>query len=549
MGSAFKRWNDNTDNITEHGGVLGTEYVSDSVTHAQRINLVKVSAGAVGGSPTSAVVNPMDAEGVFNANNEDSTSISPLPFSGIHSYRMNMLMSMLISPQDLVFIKFGYLDTEISKGFDAKSLLKPLQSITLEEIKNDNFDMIGLVDKVGDSGNIGNAALSVEVKGRDLMKLIIEDGTYFFPIVSEANGEGKPYQSNYFANIPQTAEELLADPIYKRMFGEIQHITLFTAQPIINLFSFVYQQLNTVNVFAESIFASVDSQSELARGIWRLTELSVDEGIADRQLVDNSLRTKSGSILSFFQSACQTPLVEFYGDTYGSKYHFIARKPPFDYEDIQKLWGACNGDLGGRYEIDDNDLYAQNLDMDDSEVYSWYRLLPEAFMFGDAQMSMYYFPAIFIREYAEIWGSKKMEHTSRYLDCGFDNATSDNMYKQALADLEYIVKTNILLPFTRKGSVSIKSMRQIKKGTWIYLRGTDEICYVDSVSHSYSTSTQKVNAETNLTLSRCMKFRHLKKYFSIMDFPEQQDTNSRQVDWRVNKTILKFFLEKQQFIS
>lgn len=532
MGSELMGWEDRINsNINEYGGILSTEYSSDSVTHAHRTTL-KNSKVVVG-------KDPQDSDGVGRANKTDFIS----QYVGNHSYRMNMLMSMIISPQDLVFIKFGYLETEIASGFNVDDLLKPLAKIPLLSIENDHFDMIGLVDKVGDSGNIGNAALSVEVKGRDLMKLLIEDGTYFFPIVSDASTD-TPYQSNYIANIPQDPSAVLGDRIYQRLFGEIQNITLFTSQPIINLFSFIYKKLNTINVFPISNFTEVSSQSETAVGIWRLTELSVDEGIADRQLVDNSLRTKSGSLLSFFKSACQEPLVEFFGDTYGSRYHFIARKPPYDYADITSLWDSCNN-----CEIDDNDLYDQNLDMDDSEVYSFYRLIPEAFMFGDQHMTMYYFPAIFIRDYAEIWGSKKLEYTSRYLDCGMDKSSSDNMWTQAIKDLEYIVKTSLLLPFTRKGTVSIKSMRKIKKGTWVYLRGTDEICYVDSVSHSYSISNQKVNAETNLTVSRCMKLRHLNKYFEIMDFPKQSDDSSRQLDWKVNKSVLDWFLQKKQFIT
>ena len=39
---------------------------------------------------------------------------------------------------------------------------------------------------------------------------------------------------------------------------------------------------------------------------------------------------QTGSILGFFNKACQRPLVEFFGDTFGDQYYFIVRRPPFD---------------------------------------------------------------------------------------------------------------------------------------------------------------------------------------------------------------------------
>lgn len=517
---------DMTSNISTYGGAVSEEYLSDSATHRQEVSLHTERI------KPSEVIDPLDNKGVNAAN-------KVRPNIGQRSYRNEMLLNMIISPQDMVFIKFGLLESEVAAGFSPDGLLKPLGEISLSQIRNENFDMIGLVDKVGESGAVGNASMSVEVGGRDLMKLLIEDGTYVFPIVTGQGSE--KYQSNYFANISEEEKAKLDDNIYQRVFGEIQDITLFVKEPVKVLLGFIYKKLNTIDVFPDSAFQGYFHDDPKARGIWKMTELTVDDNIGERVLADSSLRTNSGSLLSFFQSVCQEPFVEFFGDTYGSKYHFIARKPPFEEKDIENVWEAT-----GRLTISDNEVYDFNLDMDDSDVYTWYRLIPEAFMFGDSNMAMYYFPAIFLKEYAEIWGSKKREFTSRFLDYG---GSVKSAYQQSLNDLQYILSINLLLPFTRKGKVTLKGQRRVKRGTWIYFEGSDEICYVNSVSHSYSISNQKINGETTLQVSRCMKLRHLSKYFQLMQFPESTDPEKRNVSWRVNKAVFDFFIRKRQFIA
>ena len=69
---------------------------------------------------------------------------------------------------------------------------------------------------------------------------------------------------------------------------------------------------------------------EYAKGIWQIIKLAMDSNVQDLMLYDSSVSTQTGSILGFFNKACQQPLVEFSGDTYGDQYFFIVRKPPFD---------------------------------------------------------------------------------------------------------------------------------------------------------------------------------------------------------------------------
>ena len=79
------------------------------------------------------------------------------------------------------------------------------------------------------------------------------------------------------------------------------------------------------------------------------------------------------------------------------------------------------------------------------------------------------------------------------------------MLESALNDLLYVIETHAYLPFTRKGTITINGDRRIKKGTFILFEPTQEIFHVDSVSNSYSATTNQIDRTTTLEVSRGMK--------------------------------------------
>lgn len=107
-----------------------------------------------------------------------------------------------------------------------------------------------------------------------------------------------------------------------------------------------------------------------AKGIWQIVKLAMDGNVTDRMLFDASISAQTGSLMNFFNKACQQPLVEFSGDTFGDQYYFLVRRPPFDKEgmikalniqhmfevDVQKLeaeLGRLREDSGKYWENDD----------------------------------------------------------------------------------------------------------------------------------------------------------------------------------------------------
>lgn len=101
-----------------------------------------------------------------------------LPFSTVHSGFFNWL----INTNDLIFIGFEKLkmeyESEISKGTDYKRKGEFLDIDS--KLNNQVYDMIGLIDDVSLVTDSQSCTAYLQVTGRDLIKLLIDDGSYFF---------------------------------------------------------------------------------------------------------------------------------------------------------------------------------------------------------------------------------------------------------------------------------------------------------------------------------------------------------------------------------
>ena len=75
-----------------------------------------------------------------------------------------------------------------------------------------------------------------------------------------------------------------------------------------------------------------DTVTGAAKGIWQIIKLAMDSSVGSQLLYDTTISTQTGSIMGFINKACQQPLVEFSGDTFGDQYYFLVRRPPFDKE-------------------------------------------------------------------------------------------------------------------------------------------------------------------------------------------------------------------------
>jgi hypothetical protein len=261
-----------------------------------------------------------------------------------------------------------------------------------------------------------------------------------------------------------------------------------------------------------------------APGIWQIIKLALDTNVTGRRIIDSSLSTANGSLLNFFRKICQEPFVEMLMDTYGDMYYITVRKPPTDRSGILSMLSArvnvegqgessktteaaSELSVAGVIDIEASDVLVEELNFSDEEAISWYHLQPQANFLGGDEFSLAFLPAIFLPEYAEIWGSRPMQLQHNYLPTTFkdtDRNTLDIVYKQAVEDLRYIIESNSYLPFTRKGMIKINGDRRCKVGNIIRYKPTGEIFHIDHVKNDFSINDKSIERVTTLMVSRGM---------------------------------------------
>lgn len=602
--------------------------------------------------------------------------------------RSQFFFHKVLQSNDLVFIKFESLKMEDREGENSSI------SIGKDKIYQSVFDMIGLIDNVPLVINPANNDVSVEISGRDLSKLLQDDGTYFFNlenITGQHRIAGKATQKNQLMGRLIGSNSLYYLSLFQN--NSIQYILQFIIQQLStisvvpdNLFSFYGDEVNTFFTDNEKVsenqkyerevsitekrvrvtvvnyeakldflkhirenntrrvvngrtvgwspqvylgerldrdqlpstldenrqvfqyrqtvwsgfyedFQQIDNiitlrntrpkestdrrfQEKKSRGIWQIIKLLVDKSITNRRLVDSSMSSGNGAILSFIQKACQEPFVEFYMDTYGDKFYLIARKPPWDKKGILSYIKYGNnteeGEVISTPVIDIEGIQVEKEDLDfETTAYSWYTFRPQnVFAGGGTVLPVAYVPALFFEEYAEVWGSNPFSvvHSYNpyypYID---DNGYTDlsRFEIQAYEDLRYIVESHAYLPFTRKGTITITGGdRRMKRGNWIRYKPTGEIFFVEGVQNNQSITLQTIERETIVTVSRGMVEEYIEgvevngvnmSYFDIINTDIQIKTKKYSngiigVDREkifenmgVNKNVFLFFLKRHQF--
>ncbi len=338
---------------------------------------------------------------------------------------------------------------------------------------------------------------------------------------------------------------------------------------------------------------------KLVPGIWQIVKMVEDADVANLMLYDTSVSTQTGPLSSFFNKVCQQPLVEFSGDTFGSQYYFMVRKPPFDKNGMLRTLYAegitnesIKDEIHNPYVIHSEDIISCELRQDISNVFSWYQLFPVYEM--GAQDAQYMIPAVYFPEYATIWGSRNLTVRSQYRTFvgtgSYDseensdkNSHADNEVRHAIRDLKYLIESNAYNPFTRSGTIRIRGNRRIKRGTFVVIQTSEditEVFYVESVANSYGVSMNSVERTTTLTLSHGMVLNFIDRnnlyvksehasdykagewggdevsYFNLIDFGDYCEDNELNFDnwreviskWKVNVRVFRFFMQKMQFL-
>jgi hypothetical protein len=501
----------------------------------------------------------------------------------------------VIQANDIVFIKFEKLDIEREERLEDFVLNK---SVLAKQF----YDMIGLVDENVRSTSFGNNDVTINITGRDFMKLLIDDGSYFFPLLFIENSE------ETFLNV-QDDNKLL-----KRTFstGNYDFLYAYSFRGITSTMQFIINQLANLGVVDQNIdlFSSYGERrttvyrlenegdqelsTELHEGVWQIVKLLADENVADRRVADPSISQPNGSLINQFNKLAQEPYVEFFGDTYGDFYNLIVRQPPYTKSQILSVINGTVTDeniikaqneglvissdvlekntIDLMLSINPDDVISETLQWENEQIYSWYELRPQgAFIGQQSSISLAYIPIVYFPQYANKWGCRRLSTVTNYISyeafTGEDSEINRDLFKEAIInDYKYLLDSHVYLPFTRKGTITINGDRRIKRGTWIRNVGTGEIFYVDAVLNDFSISRSSIDRTTTLTVSRGMveEYTHGNiTYFDIVDTEtirniliEQLTTGDKKQskpkvsvksNFGVNQEIFDFFYQRQQF--
>jgi len=517
-------------------------------------------------------------------------------------HRRNLMFyDMILQQNDLVRIKFERLEFEDGEVGDISGV-------------GEWWDLVGLIDQVTDSRSGSSTGASVTISGRDLTKCLIDDNTYFNPysVGSSVNYFGGDMSNGRFLD------------------GTFISESVIRARNIRQSLEFVINYIVAIGYVPDKVFDGIANPTNIVeegrdtRGVWKMIKLFVDKGIEDMLLSDDSISNPDGSILDLFNKICQQPFVEFFTETIGDKFYLQARKPPFEREVLVRLVSELNRSevASQTSNIEQNkNIYTQaeeeveNIDtsgfigllpevtgedtqfplivnikeadvLEDSliwsnESYCWYQVENRIDFQGDS-VSNQLVPAIYFDEIAQVFGNKRLSVQTNYSDYKFIQKKGQeddelSFAEQTLTLLTYLIETNIHLPFTRTGTITLNGGdRRIKKGNYIYYRPTREVFYVTGVTHDISIE-DRINRTTHLEVERGMILDYIDgeveeimnevtgrieqvdvSYFNIVDTDNarevirrirtgenRNDTNNIRIE--VNKPVFDFFLQRRQF--
>ena len=320
------------------------------------------------------------------------------------------------------------------------------------------------------------------------------------------------------------------------------------------------------------------------KGIWQIVKLVIDKTVQKRILADASIGNEHGSLINAIRKVCQEPFVEFYGDTYGDQYYLTVRKPPFDKEGfLSMLDGVVSNENGVKVstnpiiiDLYDDDIIGEDITYG-GEAFSWYRLIPQGSFPGGDEMAFAYLRAIYLKEYADVFGSKPFDVATNYIPyqpfVSRDQSPNEAyMIEQGIRDLQYLIQSHAYLPFIRRGTVTLgHGDRRIKRGTLVRLVSTGEVGIVESVQNSAVFQNQSTDRTTIINIDRLMVERYIRgvqedvdgkdtqvSYFNLVNTDIPQNAFQKKDDyvdfskeicgkWKVNVPVFNFFLKAKQF--
>ena len=258
-------------NLTTHVGDMGGNFsinLDELICEWDySLNHWNVKKNSLRGSDTSNIVskglmfNPSQQNTYIGVKNKAPVKTGETV--GLINRRNSFFLNTVVCSNDIVFISFDKLsfNEEITKAsFDGPYRV----NLNKQDIPNNIFDMIGLVDVCHKSYQAGGVDLSISITGRDLMKLLIDDGTFWF-----YNSYSNPNDRGVFRNIndnksgdgvnARTEEGTVPDErVTNRMFATawIEAFAIPDPKKIIDVMEIMIATLSNIRICDDDLFSS-----------------------------------------------------------------------------------------------------------------------------------------------------------------------------------------------------------------------------------------------------------------------------------------------------
>lgn len=419
-------------------------------------------------------------------------------------YDYKSYLEKVVQINDIVFVRFERLRLEGSSDSEnANDLFVPLNKLANNGPDYNVWDMIGFVDSVMETYSSEDNSKSTVISGRDITKMFVEDGSYFIPL----------------ENVNDTIQNWLIRKTGgvwdgRNIFsGEYQFVWNLGYKTINECIWFIINIMSSIGVCSDGVFSSwgdkritaysIPGQQDLkVRGIWQIVKLQVSGDIMERIVTDTGLGNPNGTLMQYMERICQYPLTEFFFDTYINTIDVIVRQPPFTEKAIKDAFKSEN-----YITITPDNVISYNLSYD-PRVYTWFQLHAQnAQVGGKDKPGLAFVPIVYLEEYVERWGNRKMDFVDMYcirmIQNGAENPKIFSTYQATmLNDLIYLVESNMYVPFTRCGTIEINGDRRIKVGTFVLNQSTNEFFYVTNVTNIISFNRDGVDRRTVLQVER-----------------------------------------------
>ena len=152
--------------------------------------------------------------------------------------RNSLFFHHVVSPNDLVYIRFETMQMDYE---DRKKTAEKFE-LNNDDIPNRPYDMIGLVDTCLENTTGSTNDITVTVSGRDLVKTIIDDGSYFYATPAHD-------LTTTFPNGPQ-------DGLVQRLTanGRYPILAEYSYRSIVDSMMFLMNCISGISIVPDSIF-------------------------------------------------------------------------------------------------------------------------------------------------------------------------------------------------------------------------------------------------------------------------------------------------------